>query len=366
MFPESIAGPRISGLRVDVFTIPTSSPESDGTYEWDSTTMVLVRLMAGGREGIGYSYADAASARLVQKTLQPVVLGRAAFDVNAAWHAMRRAVRNLGSSGIAAMAISAVETAMCDLKAKLLNVPLCTLLGQVRHSVPVYGSGGFTTYSTEQMARQLNGWLELGIGRVKIKIGRHPEQDLDRVRFVREIIGPAVELFVDANGALDVKTALRFAQEFLRYQVRWFEEPVTADDLEGLRFIRERTPMQIAAGEYGFDPSYFRRMLEAGAVDVLQADASRCQGFTGFLAADVLCSSYHLPLSAHCAPALHVHVCSAASQIVHIEYFHDHSRIERMLFDGAPSVRAGSVSPDLSRPGIGFELKEADTRRYAA
>lgn len=368
MLRESTCDPLISGLDVSVFTIPTSSPEADGTYAWTSTTMVLVRITAGDEEGIGYTYSDESAALLIERTLRPLVIGKEAFNVNARWREMRHAVRNLGSRGIAAMAISAVDTALWDLKAKLLGVPLCNLFGQLRGAVPVYGSGGFTTYSPQQMEQQLRGWLDLGINMVKIKIGSHPEDDIDRVTLARNVIGASAELFVDANGAFDVKTALGFAEQFAKLDVRWFEEPVSSDDLDGLRFIREHAParMQIAAGEYGFDTYYFRRMTESGAVDVLQADATRCQGFTGFLQADVICASRNLPLSAHCAPALHLHVCAAASRLVHIEYFHDHARIEHMLFDGVSPVIEGVIAPDMSRPGLGFELKEADARRFAA
>lgn len=361
-------GPLIADVSVSVFSIPTSSPEADGTYAWNSTTMVLVRVTAGAHGGLGYTYSHEATATLIHQTFEDLLIGKTALDVNARWHEMRHAVRNLGSRGIAAMAISAVDTALWDLKAKLLGVPLCRLFGQLRDAVPVYGSGGFTTYSPQQMEEQLRGWLDQGIKRVKIKVGSRPEEDLARVAFVRKVIGPNVELFVDANGAFDAKTALWFADEFSKYDVRWFEEPVSSDDLEGLRFLRERAParMQIAAGEYGFDVYYFRRMLEAGAVDVLQADATRCQGFTGFLDANTLCASRNITLSAHCAPSLHAHVCASAPQLIHIEYFHDHSRIEQMLFDGLPAVRDGKLVPDDSRPGMGFELKEADAERFAA
>lgn len=361
-------GPLISDLAVSVFTIPTSSPEADGTYAWTSTTMVLVHITAGDQVGLGYTYSHSAAATLIHETFRGLLIGKSAFDVSARWHEMRHALRNLGSRGIGAMAISAVDTALWDLKAKLLGLPLCKLLGQLRDTVPAYGSGGFTTYSPQQMEQQLRDWLDLGIKKVKIKIGSHPDDDLARVAFVRDVIGPDVELFVDANGAFDAETALWFANEFATYDVRWFEEPVSSDDLEDLRLLRERTPprMQIAAGEYGFDAYYFRRMLEARAVDVLQADATRCQGFTGFLEANVLCASRNLSLSAHCAPALHSHVCSSASRVVHIEYFHDHARIERMLFDGVPGVRHGHLTPDTSRAGLGFELKEADAEQFAA
>jgi L-alanine-DL-glutamate epimerase-like enolase superfamily enzyme len=161
--------------------------------------------------------------------------------------------------------------------------------------------------------------------------------DLDRVRAARKTIGSDAELFVDANGAYSRKQALAFADAFAKFGVSWFEEPVSSDDLEGLRPLRKRAPagMDIAAGEYGYDLFYFRRMLEAGAVDVLQADATRCAGITGFMRVSALCEAHSLPLSAHTAPSLHAHPCCALAPVRHMEYFHDHVRLEHMLLDGA-------------------------------
>ncbi len=266
------------------------------------------------------------------------------------------------------MAISAVDIALWDLKARLLDLPLSILLGPVRESVPVYGSGGFTSYSEKQLQNQLAGWVEQGITRVKMKIGHDAKADIRRVHAAREAIGRNVELFVDANGAYSRKQALEQAQKFAGLNVSWFEEPVSSDDLAGLRLLRDRVPagMEIAAGEYGYDSGYFRRMLAAGAVDVLQADATRCGGITGFLQAAALCEAHHLPLSAHTAPSVHTHLGCAATPLRHLEYFHDHVRIEKAFFDGVRSPVNGQLEPDLSRPGMGIELKRADAQRFAA
>ncbi|HET7340143.1 MAG TPA: enolase C-terminal domain-like protein [Methylomirabilota bacterium] len=348
--------------------IPTDAPESDGTLAWDRTTLVVVEAVAGGRTGLGYTYADLATASLARDTLAPRVLGLDAFDVPGAWWTMARAVRNLGRRGIATMAIAAVDAALWDLKARLLDLPLATLLGRVRPRVDVYGSGGFTSYSQERLQQQLGGWAESGIRRVKMKVGRHPADDPARVRAAREAIGPRTELFVDANGACSRQQALALAERFAAEGVTWFEEPVSSDDLDGLRLLRDRAPagMDIAAGEYGYDESYFRRMLDAGAVDVLQADATRCGGITGFLRVAALCVARSLPLSAHCAPTLHLPLGLALEPVRHLEYFHDHVRIERMLFDGAPAPVEGMLAADLSRPGLGIELKRSDAARWAA
>jgi len=358
----------IESADVSAFTIPTDFPEADGTLEWNQTTLLTVEITAGGARALGYTYADSATARLIHDTLVPVVRGRDAMDISGSWDAMVRRIRNLGRPGIASMAISAVDNALWDLKARLLELPLVKLLGAVRDSVPIYGSGGFTSYPIERLQDQFSAWVAQGIKKVKMKVGAQPADDLERVRAAREAIGPHAELFVDANGAYTRKQALSMAEKFAEHDVAWFEEPVSSDDLEGLRLIVQRAPsgMDIAAGEYGYDAFYFRRMLEAGAVDVLQADATRCAGITGFMQASALCQAYNLPLSSHTAPSLHAHVCCALAPVRHVEYFHDHVRIEQMLFDGFLLPSNGELKPDLSRPGLGIDLKRRDALRYAA
>lgn len=351
-------------------TVPTDAPEADGTIGWDKTTLVLVEAEAGGRAGLGYSYSHAAAADLIRDTLAPLVVGGDAFAVPRHGEAMAATVRNIGWRGLAATAISAVDSALWDLKARLLDLPLASLLGTTRDTVPIYGSGGFTTYPDARLQEQLGGWArELGCRWVKMKVGSEPRRDLDRARAaLAAIAGTGAELMVDANGACTRKQALWFAQAFADLGVTWFEEPVSSDDLEGLRLLRDRGPagLEIAAGEYGYEPFYFRRMLEAGAVDVLQADATRCGGITGFLKAAALADAHGLPLSAHTAPVLHLAVCCAAPRLRHVEWFHDHARIEAMLFDGAPVPTEGAICPDLGRPGNGLTLKRQDVERFAA
>lgn len=357
--------PKIDSLTVTAFEVPTDAPESDGTFAWDSTTMILVEATAGGITGLGYTYAGPAAGLLASTTLSQAVLGLNALHTGAAFSAMMQAVRNLGRDGIAATAISAVDAALWDLKGGLLGLPVADLLGRVHAGLPLYGSGGFTSYDSGQLRAQLGGWAEEGLPAVKMKVGRDLHADPQRMREAREAIGDNIALFVDANGALTRKEALAFAETAAREGVTWFEEPVSSNDLEGLRLLRDRGPagMAISAGEYGYDIRYFRRMLAAGAVDVLQADMTRCGGVTGFLKAAALAEAAEVPLSSHCAPALHVHACAAAAPTVHMEWFHDHVRIEAMLFDGAPAPRAGRLEP-TDAPGFGLTLKRADAERF--
>lgn len=359
-------GPRIARVDVSAFTIPTSSPESDGTLEWNHTTIVIVRAEAEGVRGIGYSYADTSAAQLIDSTLKPVVTGRGAMDVKGGWAAMVQKIRNLGRPGISSMAIAAVDNALWDLKARLLGCALADLLGRSRSEIPVYGSGGFTSYSNAELEAQFGGWVEQGIRAVKMKIGRDAAADPGRVAAARRAAGARTRLMVDANGAYSRKQALHMALVFRESDVAWFEEPVSSDDLDGLRLIRDRAPagMEIAAGEYGYDSVYFRRMLAHGAVDVLQADATRCGGVTGFLLVDGLCQGFGIPLSAHTSPTLHGHLCCASLSARDVEYFHDHVRIEQMVFDGALTAVDGVLRPDRSRPGMGLEIKQPDIERY--
>lgn len=360
------SGAVVEQARTQAFTVPTETPEADGTFAWSSTTLVVVSLSSEGRWGLGLTYADRSTAEFITAHLAPMLRDVDPFDIPLAWEKMRRAVRNLGRPGVASMAIAAVDNALWDLKARLLGVSLAALLGRAHEGVPVYGSGGFTSYSLPQLERHLRSYAEHGIGRVKMKVGQHPEEDVARVQAARRAVGPSVQLFVDANGAYTRKQALRLAEIFADSGVVWFEEPVSSDDLEGLRLIRDRAPavMNIAAGEYGYDLPYFRRMLEAGAVDILQADATRCAGISGFREVAALCAARSLPLSAHTAPSQHLAVAASLSTVIHVEYFFDHFRIERRLFEGAPRVRDGKIFPDMTAPGNGLSLKVADAESY--
>lgn len=353
---------------VSVYTVPTDAPEADGTLAWDSTTMVIAQVSAGEATGLGWTYGSAAVADFVRGHLAPLVEGRDALDIPATHDAMCRSVRNAGRPGIAACAISAVDIALWDLKARLLGLPLARLLGVCRERVPVYGSGGFTTYHDTHLAAQLNGWVHgQHIPRVKIKIGgnwgREVTRDLSRVHAARQVIGADAELYVDANGAYTRKQAIRVGHALAQQGVGWFEEPVSSDDLTGLRLVRDALVCDVAAGEYGYDLPYFARMITAGAVDCLQADATRCGGLTEFLRAAALAHAHGLEISAHCAP--HVHAAAAASvpNVRHLEWFHDHVRIEDMFFDGALDPTGGMVQP-LTGIGHGLELRTDDVAKY--
>jgi L-alanine-DL-glutamate epimerase-like enolase superfamily enzyme len=351
-------GRAVEALEVFARTIPTDEPESDGTLEWDSTTIVVVEAHSEGAVGVGYTYTHDAAARLIEDKLAPLVRGSDLDDFPAQWEELGRQLRNIGRPGIGFMALSAVDIALWDLRARLLDVPLVELLGAVREEAAVYGSGGFTSYSLERLISQLRGWVEQGVPRVKMKLGREPARDPGRLDAAREAVGDDAELYVDANGAFSREEAVDWGRRFAHeWGVSWFEEPVSSADLEGLHLVREKVPLDVAAGEYAFVPVDFRNLLEARAVDCLQIDVTRCGGYTGFLHAARMAEEHGLDVSAHCAPQASAHVCCAVPRFRHIEYFHDHVRVEELVFDGVLEPVNGTLRPDRTRSGNGLVVK---------
>ncbi|MFC3577042.1 enolase C-terminal domain-like protein [Streptomyces yaanensis] len=369
---DTAASGKPSVERVDtaVYTVPTDTPEADGTLSWDRTTLVLATVRCGDVTGLGYTYGPAATAQVVHELLTGVVVGGSVLDVPRLNEAMHRTVRNAGRPGVAAQAISAMDIALWDCKSRLLGLPLVDLLGAARTAVPLYGSGGFTTYDDRQQERQLRTWVEdEGIPRVKIKIGeswgRCEERDLHRVGAARACIGNGAELYVDANGAYTAKQAVRVADRLTHHGVRWFEEPVSSDHPRTLAAIRVAVPMDVTAGEYGYTLAYFAHLLDAGAVDCLQADVTRCGGITVWLRAAALAEGHGLDISGHCAPHAHVHAASAVPNLRHLEWFHDHVRVERVLFDGVLDPAGGAVTPGPDgSPGLGLTLNAGRAERY--
>jgi L-alanine-DL-glutamate epimerase-like enolase superfamily enzyme len=354
----------VEELEVAVYRLPTDGPEADGTLQWDATTAIVVHARAGNRTGVGWTYADRATAAVIPSVLAGVVRGRSALHPQDATHAMARAARNAGVPGMDAMAVSAVDVALWDLKARLLEVPLAVLLGAVRPDAAVYASGGFTSYDDPTTRAQLEDWLDRGFDQVKIKIGESwgsaVARDLARTRLARDVIGGEVDLLVDANGGYTAKQAIRVGRQLDDLGVVWFEEPVSSEDLAGLRSVRRSLDCDVAAGEYGSRIEDFAALCGAGAVDCLQVDASRCGGVTEWARAAAVAAGHGLEVSAHCVPALHAHLGLAAPNLRHLEWFHDHERFERRLFDGVPEPRHGRVAPDLASPGLGLHLREAD------
>jgi L-alanine-DL-glutamate epimerase-like enolase superfamily enzyme len=258
-------------------------------------------------------------------------------------------------------AVSAIDVALWDLKARLCDAPLSMLLGQAHPAVPIYGSGGFTMLDTDQFGEQVATWRAAGCNAMKIKIGQDwgadMARDLARVAQLRELAGDGVELMVDANGGYTVAQARRVGAALDELGVVWFEEPVSSDDTDGLRVVRDAVRCDVAAGEYVSDLYDARRLTPV--VDCLQLDATRCGGYTGWLAGAAVAAAHNLQVSAHCAPALHAQVAAGITNLRHIEYFIDHTRLEPKLLDGLPKAAEGVLTSDRTVPGHGMTIAAA-------
>jgi L-alanine-DL-glutamate epimerase-like enolase superfamily enzyme len=358
--------PTIEAVDAAAYRFPTPQPEADGTLTWDATVAVTATIRAGGQCGLGWTYSSEVTANVITAHLAPCLEGRDAFDIAGGWTAMHRAGRNLGTRGLYMHALSAVDIAWWDLKARLLGKPLNDLLGRCRDAVPVYGSGGFTNLTDRQLADQVEAWSAAGCTAMKIKIGEgwgtSARRDLARTRRLRGLAGPGIDLMVDANGGYRRAQAQRVGHDLDELGVTWFEEPVSSDDVEALAAVRDEVRCDVAAGEYVYDQFDVNRLLPV--VDCLQLDATRCGGYTGWLRGASSAQARNLKVSAHCAPALHVSVAAAVPNTRHIEWFVDHARLEPQLVADAPEVRAGEARVNRTAPGHGMTVNPAaDARR---
>lgn len=351
----------VDQLEVRALSFPTPAPESDGTLTWDHTSVVTVEARAGSRVGLGWSYTSPAAAEIIRSVLAAEVVGQDPSSPARLWERMHRACRNLGTRGVVMAAISAVDVALWDLRSKQLDLPLADLWGAQRTSVPVYGSGGFTSLSTDQLDEQVEGWLRAGCSAVKLKIGENwgcnVARDLDRVARVVARVHDAAEVMADADGAYSRSEAMRVGQDLDLLGVRWFEEPVSSEDLRGLGQLRDALNCEVAAGEYIWELSDASSMCDA--VNCVQLDVTRCGGFTGWRRCASYAHAAHVPVSAHCAPALHLPLGIADDALRNIEWFSDHVAVEDQLVEGAPVVRDGRIASGRpSTPGHGYQLKD--------
>ncbi|MBA8793883.1 L-alanine-DL-glutamate epimerase-like enolase superfamily enzyme [Friedmanniella endophytica] len=359
----------IDRVEASAYSVPTERPETDGTFAWEESTLVLVQVWAGDELGTGWTYGSMGTAALIRQTLGPMLVGRRVADIARLWADMVIALRNIGRPGIGSMALSAVDCALWDLKARLVELPLHHLIGAYRSAVPVYASGGFVNQDDQQLTDQLRGWTDkLGLSRVKIKIGedwgRRPDRDLDRLRLARDVVGPGVELYVAANGAYHVGQATRICRDLDDLDVRWFEEPVSSDDLAGLRQVRTRCRADVVAGSYGYDLGYFRRVCAADALDCLQVDLTRCGGITELLRIAAVAAAHNLDVSGQGAPYLSAPALAAVPNLRHTEWFHDHVRVEQLLFAGTADPVDGVLPLADDVDGHGLTWREEVASPY--
>ena len=313
-----------------------------------------------GTEGLGVGEASPGARGVVESGLRDLLLDRDPFDIERLWSDMFWRARRFGRAGIGLHALSAVDIGLWDLKAKALGLPLYKLLGPFTDTVPVYGSGGWANLNTADLTANMTAFVEQGVKRVKMKVGkdfgRSEREDIERVAAVREAVGDNVALYIDANSAYYPKQAIYMAEEFARYQVGWFEEPVLADDVDGLAEVRRAIPIPVATGENEYTKHGFRQLITGGGVDIVQPDVGHVGGVTEWMKVAQLAHAFNLPVAPHAMEVVHLHLACATPNLKVVESLDIEAQTDRVWYTEVPQQEDGMLSPFPDKPGLGLEL----------
>ena len=334
-------------------TIPPPKPGATGR----STVFIHVHTDEG-TQGFSYLNAPGAIRSLIEDNLKDILIGRTPFETEAIWTEMFWRVRGYGRKGLAFQAISGLDIALWDLKGKALDKPLYKVLGAAHESVPAYGSGGWTNYSTEELVAEQSGYVEMGFLRIKMKVGKdfgqNESADMARLGAVRRAVGDDVEIYVDANNGYYAKQAIRMSHQFEEFGVAWFEEPVLADDIEGLAAVSRATDIPVATGEHEYTKYGFKDLIARGGADIVQPDIGRVGGVTEWMKVGHLAHAFNLPVAPHAYSLLHLHCAMATPNLKVVEILGGEMKSWPFLFDEVPPVVEGMWKPFEDRPGLGL------------
>lgn len=345
-------------------TIPPPTPGAGGRGQ------LFVHVHTDeGVEGFGLGQSNPGTREIIERAFKDLLIGRDPFDIERLWSDMFWRVRGYGRKGVAFCAISAVDIALWDLKAKALGLPLYKLLGPYADSVPIYGSGGWTNFTLAELIAETEGWVEQGVKRVKIKVGKDfgnaEREDIERVAAVRRALGDDVAIYIDANNGYHPKQAIYMAREFERYQVGWFEEPLLADDIDGLARVAASTTIPVATGEHEYTKYGFRDLIARGGADIVQPDVGRVGGVTEWMKAAHLAHAFDLPVAPHGVQLVHLHLCCATPNLKVVEYLKVAHDADKVWYTEFPEHENGMWSPFPDKPGLGLELDPAAVEKYA-
>jgi L-alanine-DL-glutamate epimerase-like enolase superfamily enzyme len=319
-----------------------------------------------GIEGFGVGIPE--SKATIEGPLKNVLVGQDPLCHEKLWEDMFWKVRGYGRKGIAFCAISSLDIALWDLKAKVFGVPLYRLLGPYTDTVPIYGSGGWTSFDEAELVREQTGYVERGIPRVKMKVaidfGKDEAQDIRRLAAVRKAVGDDVEIFVDANNGYYARQAIAMSKRFEQYDVRWFEEPVLADDIQGLATISRATTIPVATGEHEYTKYGFKELITQGGADIVQPDVGRVGGVTEWMKVAHLAHAFNLPVAPHAVQLVHLHLACATPNLRVVEYLGVSEETDKIFFTEFPEPKNGMWSPYPDRPGLGLELDPKAVEKY--
>lgn len=361
---------KITNVSMESYRWPRHTPISNGLYTYTHSGVNLIVVETDeGISGTGTCAGIEGApdiARSILEYIKQVVIGRDPLDNERHWHNMWRP-KLVGRRGITTRIIGGLDIALWDLKAKAANMPLYKLLGGFTDHVPAYIAGGYYEEGKglKELAQEMERNLELGALAVKMKIGGVPiNEDVERVRVVRETIGRDIKLMVDANNAYRHYEAIQFARKVENFDIFWFEEPVEPDDYLGQREITSATSVPIAAGENEYTRYGFRDMINHRAVDILQPDALILGGITEFMKVVALAQANDLDIAPHGMQEVHIHLVSAISNGLILEYYRDSvDPMHNKIYDETLVLKNGDVYAP-NRPGIGLEINRAALTDY--
>lgn len=351
-------GGRVAQLDVTIVAVPSRYPiESAIRSTHEIVNVLLLVLTEDGAHGsayvAGFTRGQARAVRAMLEEFSPIVVGREASELAAVWRELRRACRLMDRGGPGVAAISAIDMALWDLKAKSLGEPLHALLGTVRHRLPVYASDGcWLSPDPDEVASQAQAFVRDGFTAVKVRVGRqNPADDLAVVQAVRDLVGDDVGVLVDANQGWSRSTARRCGRALIEMGVDWLEEPVPVEDVDGLALIQQDLPVRVVSGESVHYPHDVLRLVQAGAVSMVMPDLQRIGGVTGWIQAAAIAEAAGVDITSHLFPEVSAHLLAAsagAGPLEHVSWMDPFVEQPITVVDGMASL------PDA--PGTGLEF----------
>jgi len=365
---------KIESISVASARVPLENVTSFATRTVSARDYGLVRVRAGGIEGIGFCYAGSSGgtlvAQAVEQLLAPILLGHDSLLVEGLWQRMFQETLLHGRAGSVMRAISILDCALWDLNARTVNLPLYKYLGAaVDDAVSAYASGGYYLEgkTPKKLGEEMAAYVKAGFRAVKMKVGRlSPKEEEARVKAAREAIGPEVELMLDANNAWhDLPTAMRYMERFELYDPYWIEEPFFPDDIDNHARLAKLTRVTVATGEIGAGRWHFKEILDKGAAQILQTDALVCGGVTEWRKVAATAASYGVTVCPHWFHDLHAHLVAATPNARYVEFFPDDQVLNfRRLIDAQLKAKDGMLLlPET--PGLGFGFDEKALALYA-
>ncbi len=361
---------KIKDIQCDLYRIPLPVVLSDATHgEMAYFELVTVRIGThSGLAGVGYTYTvgsgGPAVQALIRHDVQPLLLGADARCIERLWENMWWKLHWVGRGGVAAFAISAVDVALWDLNAKLCQEPLWRLLGGYTDRVRAYAGGVDLNHPLDQLLEQTRQHLANGFRAVKMKVGRaRLAEDVERVSAVRQLIGPEVDLMVDANMQWRVDQAIRAGRALREFDVLWLEEPTIPDDVAGHVRIARLGGLPIAAGENLHTIYEFQTMMTSGCLAFPEPDLSNMGGITAWLKVAQMAQAHNLPVTSHGVHDLHVHLLAAVPNGSYLEV-HGFG-LERFILHPLEIQNGEAIAPERAGHGVVFNWQDLAEHRIA-